>query len=139
LRHHPVAQDPVLVTAQLIPDLKPETFAGASGVTRLLSSSFFEVDWLFTPCDVHRLVPIGLGGNLPPWPDRRHGSLPGVGRPRQITALERAQICALACQLPAQTGVPLARPGAAYGVAGAGPGARGVGVVGTADPGGESD
>ena len=34
---------------------------------------------------------------------------PRGGRPRQITALERAQICALACQLPAQTGVPLAR------------------------------
>jgi len=34
---------------------------------------------------------------------------PRSGRPRQITALERAQICALACQLPAQTGVPLAR------------------------------
>src|SRR5260370_35116049 len=34
---------------------------------------------------------------------------PGSGRPRQIPALERAQICALACQLPAQTGVPLAR------------------------------
>src|SRR5260370_12421072 len=33
---------------------------------------------------------------------------PRSGRPRQITALERAQICALACQLPAQTGVPLA-------------------------------
>lgn len=32
---------------------------------------------------------------------------PRSGRPRQITALERAQICALACQLPAQTGVPL--------------------------------
>ncbi|HBW21106.1 MAG TPA: IS630 family transposase [Actinobacteria bacterium] len=34
---------------------------------------------------------------------------PRRGRPRQITALERAQICALACQLPARTGVPLAR------------------------------
>jgi len=34
---------------------------------------------------------------------------PRGGRPRQITALERTQICALACQLPAQTGVPLAR------------------------------
>ncbi len=33
---------------------------------------------------------------------------PRSGRPRQITALERAQICALTCQLPAQTGVPLA-------------------------------
>src|SRR5260221_4448787 len=31
------------------------------------------------------------------------------GRPRQITAAERAAICALACQLPAATGVPLAR------------------------------
>ena len=31
------------------------------------------------------------------------------GRPRRITALERAEVCALACQLPAATGVPLAR------------------------------
>src|SRR5258707_1500582 len=35
--------------------------------------------------------------------------LSGSGRPRQITAAERAAICALACQLPAATGVPLAR------------------------------
>ena len=35
--------------------------------------------------------------------------LPRSGRPRQITAAERAAICALACQLPAATGVPLAR------------------------------
>jgi transposase len=35
--------------------------------------------------------------------------LPRSGRPRRITALERAAICALACQLPAATGVPLAR------------------------------
>jgi transposase len=31
------------------------------------------------------------------------------GRPRRITAAERAAICALACQLPAATGVPLSR------------------------------
>jgi len=35
--------------------------------------------------------------------------LPRSGRPRRITAAERAAICALACQLPATTGVPLAR------------------------------
>jgi transposase len=35
--------------------------------------------------------------------------LPRCGRPRRISALERAAICALACQLPAATGVPLAR------------------------------
>ena len=35
--------------------------------------------------------------------------LPRSGRPRRIGALERAAICALACQLPAATGVPLAR------------------------------
>ncbi len=34
---------------------------------------------------------------------------PRAGRPRTITALQRAEICALACQLPAATGVPLAR------------------------------
>jgi transposase len=34
---------------------------------------------------------------------------PRAGRPRRISALERAAICALACQLPAATGVPLAR------------------------------
>src|SRR5260370_92075 len=35
--------------------------------------------------------------------------LPRSGRPRRISALERAAICSLACQLPAATGVPLAR------------------------------
>jgi transposase len=35
--------------------------------------------------------------------------LPRSGRPRRITALERATVVALACQLPATTGVPLAR------------------------------
>ena len=35
--------------------------------------------------------------------------LPRSGRPRRISALERATICALACQLPATTGVPLSR------------------------------
>ena len=34
--------------------------------------------------------------------------LPRCGRPRQITALDRAAVVALACQLPAATGVPLA-------------------------------
>jgi transposase len=35
--------------------------------------------------------------------------LPRSGRPRRITAAERAEVCAMACQLPAATGVPLAR------------------------------
>jgi transposase len=35
--------------------------------------------------------------------------LPRSGRPRRISAAERAAICALACQLPAATGVPLSR------------------------------
>jgi transposase len=35
--------------------------------------------------------------------------LPRCGRPRRISALERAAVCALACQLPAATGVPLSR------------------------------
>jgi transposase len=35
--------------------------------------------------------------------------LPRSGRPRRITELERAAVVALACQLPAATGVPLAR------------------------------
>src|SRR5215831_16399477 len=35
--------------------------------------------------------------------------LPRPGRPRRISALERAAVCALACQLPAATGVPLSR------------------------------
>src|ERR1039457_3181392 len=35
--------------------------------------------------------------------------LPRSGRPRRITALERAEVCAMACQLPAATGVPMAR------------------------------
>jgi transposase len=35
--------------------------------------------------------------------------LPRSGRPRRISALERATVCALACQLPATTGVPLSR------------------------------
>jgi transposase len=34
---------------------------------------------------------------------------PRSGRPRRISVLERAAICALACQLPAATGVPLSR------------------------------
>jgi transposase len=35
--------------------------------------------------------------------------LPRPGRPRRISELERAAVVALACQLPAETGVPLAR------------------------------
>jgi transposase len=35
--------------------------------------------------------------------------LPRSGRPRRISALDRAAVCALACQLPATTGVPLSR------------------------------
>ena len=35
--------------------------------------------------------------------------LPRSGRPRRISALERAAVVALACQLPAAAGVPLAR------------------------------
>jgi transposase len=35
--------------------------------------------------------------------------LPRAGRPRRISELERAEVCALACQLPAETEVPLAR------------------------------
>jgi len=35
--------------------------------------------------------------------------LPRCGRPRRIGALERAAVVALACQLPAATGVPLSR------------------------------
>jgi transposase len=35
--------------------------------------------------------------------------LPRSGRPRRITAAGRAGVCAMACQLPAATGVPLAR------------------------------
>ncbi|WP_433208569.1 IS630 family transposase [Nocardia sp. CA-107356] len=34
---------------------------------------------------------------------------PRSGRPRTIIALQRAEVCALACQLPAETGVLLAR------------------------------
>jgi len=50
------------------------------------------------------------------WRDRfaRRGlaglkDLPRSGRPRRISALERAAVVALACQLPATTGVPLSR------------------------------
>jgi transposase len=35
--------------------------------------------------------------------------MPRYGRPRRISTLERAAVVALACQLPAATGVPLAR------------------------------
>ena len=47
-----------------------------------------------------RFAEHGLGGL---------GDLPRSGRPRRITALQRAAVVALACQLPAATGVPLAR------------------------------
>ena len=45
-----------------------------------------------------RFAARGLGGL---------GDLPRSGRPRRISALERAAVVALACQLPAATGVPL--------------------------------
>ena len=35
--------------------------------------------------------------------------LPRAGRPRRISAADRAAVVALACQLPAATGVPLSR------------------------------
>jgi transposase len=47
-----------------------------------------------------RFAEHGLGGLA---------DLPRSGRPRRITELERAAVVALACQLPAATGVPLAR------------------------------
>jgi len=47
-----------------------------------------------------RFAARGLGGLA---------DLPRSGRPRRISALERAAVVALACQLPAATGVPLAR------------------------------
>ncbi|MDN5861630.1 MAG: IS630 family transposase, partial [Pseudonocardia sp.] len=47
-----------------------------------------------------RFAEHGLGGLV---------DLPRAGRPRRITALERAAVVTLACQLPATTGVPLAR------------------------------
>ncbi len=47
-----------------------------------------------------RFAEHGLGGLV---------DLPRSGRPRRITALERAAVVALACQLPAATGVGLAR------------------------------
>jgi transposase len=46
-----------------------------------------------------RFAERGLGGLI---------DLPRSGRPRRISALERAAVVALACQLPAATGVPLA-------------------------------
>jgi transposase len=47
-----------------------------------------------------RFAEHGLGGLA---------DLPRSGRPRRITELERAAVVALACQLPAAIGVPLAR------------------------------
>ena len=66
--------------------------------------------------------------------------LPRSGRPRRISAADRAAVVALACQLPAATGVPLSRwtgpelaaELAAQGLAGE-PMSR---IVAAADPGG---
>ena len=64
--------------------------------------------------------------------------LPRSGRPRRISELDRAAVVALACQLPAATGVPLApldRPGTGRRAGGPGAGQPHVGVIGAADPG----
>ena len=64
--------------------------------------------------------------------------LPRPGRPRRIGELDRAAVVALACQLPAATGVPLApvdRPGTGRRAGGPGAGQPHVGVLGAADPG----
>ena len=64
--------------------------------------------------------------------------LPRSGRPRRISAAERAAVVALACQLPAATGVPLSRwtgPELAAELAGPRPGRLHLGVLGPADPG----
>jgi Homeodomain-like domain len=51
-------------------------------------------------CPNHHYQAIGLDGLK---------DLPRPGRPRRISAADRAAVVALACQLPAVTGVPLAR------------------------------
>ena len=64
--------------------------------------------------------------------------LPRSGQPRRISALERAAVVALACQLPAATGVPLARwtgPELAPRDHQGGAGQPDLTIVGAADPG----
>ena len=64
--------------------------------------------------------------------------LPRPGRPRQISAEVRAAVVALACQLPAVTGVPLAHwtgPELAAELAAPGAGRPHVAIIGPADPG----
>ena len=67
--------------------------------------------------------------------------LPRPGRPRLIPEADRAAVVALACRLPADTGVPLSRwtgPGTRSRASREGPGQRPcVSVVGAADPRGE--
>jgi FixJ family two-component response regulator len=63
---------------------------------------------------------------------------PRAGRPRRISAADRAAVVALACQLPAATGVPLApdRPGTGRRADRPGTGQLpGLRVFGAADPG----
>ena len=62
--------------------------------------------------------------------------LPRSGRPRRISELTRAAVVALACQLPAATGVPLSRwtgPELLAEVIQGRDGLRAVGVLGAAD------
>ena len=62
--------------------------------------------------------------------------LPRSGRPRRISALERAAVVALACQLPAATGVPLSRwtaPELAAELSSPGPGQPDLAVLCLAD------
>ena len=64
--------------------------------------------------------------------------LPRCGRPRRISELTRAAVVALACQLPAATGVPLSRwtgPELLAEITRAGAGPPALGVIGAADPG----
>ena len=64
--------------------------------------------------------------------------LPRPGRPRRISAADRAAVVALACQLPAATGVPLSRwtgPELAAELTAQGLASPDLGVVGAADPG----
>ena len=64
--------------------------------------------------------------------------LPRPGRPRRISELTRAAVVALACQLPAATGVPLSRwtgPELLAEIIKAGLAPPAVGVLGAADPG----
>ena len=81
----------------------------------------------------------GVAGAVPPaaaWTGWL--SLPRPGRPRRISELTRAGVVALACQLPAATGVPLSRwtgPELLAEIIKAGLGRRALGVIGAADPG----